>query len=221
MKIISWNCRGKFREKHAVLEKMDAAIYAIQECENPEKHKTQFASFSQNYLWTGENDNRGLGIFAKPEINIQKNNWDAYCLRHFISVRVNNDFDLLGVWAGPPYIEEYYIYQSINIKHYNKNTLIIGDFNSNARWDKAGQKRNHTAVVKELQEIGLVSAYHHMSGERHGEETEYTFFMYKHPNKKYHIDYCFAAPERIRNFSISDPPEWLNYSDHAPIEIIL
>lgn len=39
MKIISWNCRGKFREKYAVLEKMDADIYVIQECENPEKYK--------------------------------------------------------------------------------------------------------------------------------------------------------------------------------------
>lgn len=72
-------------------------------------------------------------------------------------------------------------------KNYDKNTLIIGDFNSNARWDKARQRRSHSTVVKELQEIGLVSAYHYVSGETHGEETQFTFFMYKQPDKKYHI----------------------------------
>ena len=35
MKIISWNCNGKFREKFSAILEEDADIYVIQECENP------------------------------------------------------------------------------------------------------------------------------------------------------------------------------------------
>ena len=150
MKIISWNCCGKFREKFSTIQKEDADIYVIQECENPEKYQNQFSEFLTDYVWHGEKNSKGLGIFVKPHIKIKLNDWPVFCLRHFISVKINDDFDLLGVWASPHYIEEYYIYQSINIDKYGENTLIIGDFNSNAIWDKEHGKRNHSAVVAEL-----------------------------------------------------------------------
>lgn len=35
MKIVSWNCNGKFREEFNFIKKLDADIYVIQECENP------------------------------------------------------------------------------------------------------------------------------------------------------------------------------------------
>ena len=221
MKIISWNCRGKFREKFSVIQNENADIYVIQECENPEKYKKIFAGFLSNYVWCGEKDSKGLGIFVQPNVKMQVNNWPLYCLRHFISVKINDSIDLLGVWASPPYIEEYYIYQSINIDNYGENTLIIGDFNSNVIWDKEHGKRNHSAVVAELKEKNIVSAYHYVTGEEAGQETQSTFYLYKHNDKKYHIDYCFLNPMHIKDFQILNSNEWLQYSDHMPIQIVI
>mgnify|MGYP002568374913 CR=1 FL=1 len=221
MKIISWNCCGKFREKHSIIQKQDADIYVIQECENPEKYKKHFIGFLTDYVWCGEKDSKGLGIFVKPNVKMEANSWPVYCLRHFISVKINDCIDLLGVWASPPYIEEYYIYQSINIDNYGENTVIIGDFNSNAIWDKDHGKRNHSAVVAELKTKNIVSAYHYVTGEQEGQETQSTFYLYKHRDKKYHIDYCFLNPSHIEDFQILGSEEWLQYSDHMPIQVII
>ena len=217
MKIISWNCRGAFRKKFDIIEKYDADIYVIQECEKPEKYPKEFSRFLTNYIWYGENDNKGLGIFAKPNIKMVNNNWPVYCLRHFISVKINDCFDLVGVWASPPYIEEYYIYQSINIEKYDQNTILIGDFNSNAIWDKDHGKRNHSAVVEQLKAKNIVSAYHHISVEQAGKETKSTFYLHKNKDKKFHIDYCFLNPKDLKSFEIFESDNWLEYSDHMPI----
>ena len=219
MKIVSWNCNGKFREKFHKIIDLDAEIYIIQECENPEKYiDTDYCAFAQNYIWIGNNQNKGLAVFAKDSIILQRNDiFQSYCLRHFLPLRINGDFDLLAIWACEPYIEEYYIYQAINQQHYNSDTIIMGDFNSNAIWDKKHNSRTHSAVVSELAEKGLVSAYHFTFDELHGEETQKTFYLYRHNDKGYHIDYAFLSISRIKSFNIDQDNKWLNFSDHKPI----
>ena len=219
MKIVSWNCQGRFRYKYPAIQKLFADIYVIQECENPEKYKRKFEGFLTDYVWYGDKESKGLAIFFSPEIKYEINDWPVYCLRHFLSLKINNAFDLLGVWAGPPYIEEYCIYQAINIDKYDENTVVIGDFNSNAIWDKQHGKRNHSVVVKQLESKGLISAYHYVTGEKQGMETQSTFCMYKHLERKYHIDYCFLNPDHIKDFRILDENVWLKLSDHYPIQI--
>ncbi len=98
MKIVSWNCCGKFRDKYSLMEELNEDIYVIQECENPELTKNKgYMNFAQNHIWIGDNKNKGLGIFAKDQINLRNNNWESYCLRQFLSVNVNNKFNLLAV----------------------------------------------------------------------------------------------------------------------------
>lgn len=220
MRIVSWNCNGKFREKFRDMLTLDADIYVIQECENPEECSSiAYKDFAKNYLWTGENRSKGLGVFARDNILITENKWQRFCLRNFLSIRVNDSFDLVAVWACKPYIEEYYIYQSINISNYNENTVIIGDFNSNAIWDKKHYTRTHSAVVHQLNAIGICSAYHHQSNETQGNETEPTFYLYRHSDKGYHIDHCFTAAKNIQSYRVLHSLDWLEKSDHIPILI--
>lgn len=218
MKILSWNCNGKFREKFQETTTIDADIYVIQECENPaETTCAAYRNFAKNYLWTGESKNRGLGVFAREGICLKENNWQKFCLRNFLSVRINDCFDLVAVWACKPYIEEYYIYQSINISNFNDTTIIIGDFNSNAIWDKKHYTRTHSAVVRQLNEIGICSAYHHQTNEAQGSETEATFYLYRHFDKGYHIDHCFTAAKNVQSYRVLHSLDWLEKSDHIPI----
>jgi exonuclease III len=217
MKIISWNCHGKFRSKFPLLQEFAADLFIIQECENPQKHKEDFAPLEMAYLWRGEKDHKGLGIFARPGVEIKENPWESYCLRNFLPVRVNDSFDLLGVWACAPYIEEYYIYQAINYHHYRGDTVIMGDFNSNAKWDKKHGKRSHSAIVESLEKLGLVPAYHYCAREAQGQESKNTFYLHFDKAKGYHIDHCFAAPERIVDFVLPEEEPWLRYSDHLPL----
>lgn len=217
MKIISWNCQGKFREKFKEIEKCNADIYVIQECENPEIVKNnEYKEFANNSIWIGE-DHKGVGIFVKDDIKIRKNSWKSYCLRWFLAVKVNDSFDLLGIWTKDPHIEEYYIYQCINKENYNNKSILIGDFNSNTIWDKKHLRRSHSDVVKELKDIGLVSAYHYLNNESQGEETQNTFYQYRHLDKGYHIDYCFLSKEILSDFKILSDGPWIKFSDHIPL----
>lgn len=222
LKIVSWNACGKFRDKFHLMSTFNADVYVIQECEDPSFCLvSQYQQFTENGFWIGENKNKGLGIFNKSTIPMSALPWENFGLRNFLPVRIDNSFDLLGVWACKPYIEEFFIYEKIHHSELNENSVIIGDFNSNVCWDNKHGKRNHSEVIKALKERGLESAYHQLRNEVPGQETESTFCLYRKPEKRYHIDYCFCNQSRVVDFKIYNDMNWLNYSDHFPIEATL
>lgn len=98
--------------------------------------------------------------------------------------------------------------------------LITGDFNSNTIWDEWDRWWNHSDVVNELEELGIESIYHKLTGEKQGEESIPTFYFQRNLSKPYHIDYVFGAKkftERIKKFEIGQTDKWLKLSDHMPI----
>jgi exonuclease III len=146
LKIVTWNCNGAFRKKFHSLINYQADIYIIQECENPiESKDNEYQIWANNYLWIGDTKNKGLGIFAKPEIILEKLDWTNkfknHSVKYFLPCKVNNDFDLLAVWThrnNSPnfgYIGQLWKYLQVN-KTKLDNTLIVGDFNSNTIWDE-------------------------------------------------------------------------------------
>ena len=220
MKIVSWNCNCKFREKHRIISELDADIYVIQECENPQTTKsTEYRAFAENHLWIGNNGNKGLGIFARPSIHLKQYKWDTAGLSYFLPCKVDQSLDIVAVWAMEPYSKNYLEFQNRNRKRIRKNAVIIGDFNSNALWDNKYSAGAHSKFVSDLWKKGLVSVYHQTSGERHGEETVPTFYLYRSATHPYHMDYCFCKEERIDQFNIGNCDYWLQYSDHMPLEI--
>lgn len=125
------------------------------------------------------------------------------------------DDDLPTNWGSVKITDVVTLYTNIN--RYTDKTILIGDFNSNAKWDKLHGNKNHTVVTKELNEQGFVSAYHHISSEKQGSETTNTFYLHRDVAKGHHIDYCFLKPNILEAFEILDDIRWLEYYDHVPL----
>ena len=61
MKIVSWNCAGKFREDYETIFKQNADIYVIQECEDPKDAREEYKEYKgfvekfagKNIFWKG------------------------------------------------------------------------------------------------------------------------------------------------------------------------
>lgn len=230
MRIVTWNCNGALRKKFESISHFDADIYIIQECENPLEIKDKnYTEWSKNHLWVGDNRNKGLGVFAKNEIKLEKLTWNNEYknqpVKHFLPCRINNDFNLLAVWThrnNSPnfgYIGQLWKYLQLNRNNLNE-IIIAGDFNSNAIWDQWDRWWNHSDVVNELKELGIESFYHNFTGENQGKETKPTLYFQKNIIKTYHIDFIFGDKKfinKIALFEIGEYDKWLKTSDHMPI----
>jgi len=226
MKIISWNCNGAFRKKYHLLSNFNADIFVIQECENPALAGGEYQNWSKNYLWTGQNKNRGIGVFSFLPTKIQPLDWNHDNLKLFLPCKITSELNLLAVWTQQansptfPYIGQFWKYLQIHKMGLSENTIICGDFNSNAIWDKWDRWWNHSDVVRELEELKYISAYHAITSEEQGKETNPTFYMYRKKERPYHIDYVFIPKNLLHEkteFEIGQPDKWLGYSDHMPV----
>ncbi len=234
MKIVTWNCNGAFRNKFSFLNDINADINVILECETPKESTQKFKHWSgDSYIWTGENKNKGIGIFARNNHKVSMLEWsDTYdmfindkknpslsvtsdMLQLFLPCIIDDHIPLLGVWTKNcfknqsqsslfEYIGQFWLYlQTFKDKLNNPKQIICGDFNSNSQWDKPDRWWNHSAVINELSEINLYSLYHAKYNEVHGGETVPTFYLYKNIAKPYHIDYMFINKNNINKSKIS------------------
>jgi exonuclease III len=230
MKIVSWNCNGAFRRKWRFLSEFEADIYIVQECEDPSFClDSEYISWATNHIWIGDSKHKGIGIFAKDGIIIEKLDWtntyEDHSVKHFLPCRINQSFNLLAVWTHQnkspthEYIGQFWKYLQLH-KSLFQDILLAGDFNSNVFWDKKRRWWNHSDVVRELEEINIKSLYHLFTRENQGEETTPTFYLHRRLEKPYHIDYFFGSSEfceKLTSFEIGGRDPWLALSDHLPI----
>lgn len=227
MKIVTWNCAGAFRKKFRQLERYNADILVIQECEDPSKIGGEFQDWAQNHLWIGQNKNKGIGVFAQEGISLKKLDWDDNGLQLFLPCLINNKIRLIAVWtkqANSPnfrYIGQFWKYLQLHGKSLAGDcSIICGDFNSNVCWDEWDRWWNHSDVVRQLDDMNIQSQYHNSTKEAQGSETNPTFFMHRKIDKPYHIDYAFSSNELLPNnpdIEIGQPEFWLEFSDHMPL----
>jgi len=235
MRIITWNCNMAFRKKAEMILAYHPDILVVPECECPEK--LLFAPgipHPTDVLWFGSNKHKGLAIFSYSGYRFKVFNEHNEAFKMIIPIAVTGgdfDFNLFAVWANNPadkdgqYVEQ--IWKAIN--HYDDlltatPCVLTGDFNSNTIWDRKYRVGNHTDVVKYLAGKSIHSAYHLHHAQVQGREQHPTFYLYKHADKPYHLDYCFMSMELakgIKSVEIGNLSDWGKYSDHVPVIVTL
>jgi hypothetical protein len=224
MKIVSWNCNGKFREKFRFLFDAynDADIYIIEECEDPYFYDDEeFKRLFVNGFRIGI-PSKGLAVIAKENVVIKKMRWKGDTEFSFAPIMVNSKFIILATWTHGKYVEELMDYLESNDRNLYGNTLIIGDLNSNKIFDDKHKGKSHSDLVKRLRSKGLEDLYHYFMGEKQGEETIPTFYMQRKLDKSFHLDHAFMNPQYVKQYiipPIAEHEDWLKHSDHIPIAV--
>lgn len=220
-----------FRKKANYILTHKPDILIVPECECPDKLLFPVNTPKPtDILWYGKNQNKGLAIFSYSDYRftvLDNHNQDLQMIIPIAVTGGKYDFNLFAVWANNPtdrdgqYIEQ--VWKAVH--HYDTlltdtKTILIGDFNSNKIWDRKHRESNHSSVVKLLEDKGIYSSYHLHHKQAQGSEEHPTLYMYRHKDKPYHIDYCFASAdmmEKLTSVEVGDYDVWTQYSDHVPV----
>ena len=222
MKVISWNCNLKFKEKFELVSSYNPDICFIQECE---KLSDDFFP-DHDYFWTGRNEKKGLGILIRKSNSFIDESHDKNLI-NFLPIKSEN-IRLLGVWAYNHRASKFGSGVSGNtvdaIRFYktwlsanDKKCIVAGDFNNSAIWDKKGNDNNFKNINDHLEDLGFISSYHNLNREDFGKESSATFFHTKKESKKYHIDYIYSKGLNPVELEVGSYSEWISYSDHSPL----
>ncbi len=237
MRLVAWNCNMALDRKIEALLRLRPDVAVISECANPERLRLRGADawLESEPIWIGNNPNKGLAVLTFNGYSAQLAEPYHPTLRYIAPVHISGavDFNLLAVWAqnasggvirkhqlGPlrralaKYTPDFLSHPSV----------VAGDLNSNKIWDKPGWRINHMAKVAIMEKLGLISAYHAVTGDLNGEETIPTHYWRdrKKDGPTYHIDYIFM-PETwlssMKDFQVGTFEDWCGarLSDHVPL----
>jgi exonuclease III len=233
MKIITWNCNMVFRKKAAFILPYQPDILIVPECENQERLQfTEGVQVPSDVIWHGKNQHKGIGVFAYNNYKLTLLDCHNADFKNILPIAVTGgetDFMLFAIWANNPEDKDGpYVTQIWKALKYYDNlitdtkTILIGDFNSNSIWDKPRREGNHSALVAKLAAKQIFSTYHEFFNQTQGKEAHPTLFMYRHQDKPYHLDYCFASIDfikKMKKVTVGSYEDWCMHSDHKPLMI--
>lgn len=233
MKVITWNCNMGFRKKAGYILEHHPDILVVPECENLDKlHFADGVPLPSDSIWQGKNPHKGLGVFAYNGYKLELLDCHNPDFKNILPIAVTGgavDFMLFAIWANNPEDKDGpYITQIWKaLKHYDHllaetKTLLVGDFNSNTIWDKPKREGNHSTLVAKLEAKHILSTYHHFFNQEQGKEAHPTFYFYRHEDKPYHLDYCFASADFIQKMTsveVGAYTNWTMHSDHKPLMV--
>jgi exodeoxyribonuclease-3 len=236
VRVVAWNCNMALDRKVDALLALKPDIAIVCECAEPERLRSKASWMQGAPVWIGRNPHKGLAVFAFNGYAVRLADSYYSSLRYIAPVHVDGptQCNLLAVWAQNASAGGIRKHQlgplRRGLSRYRsflgeRPAVIAGDLNSNTIWDKPGWRINHSTKVRILEEsFGLVSAYHTIRGEAHGQESEPTLYWRDRTKDgpTYHIDYVFLPTAwigKVSHLSIGAFETWCGagLSDHVPV----
>ena len=200
------------------LAPLRADVVTLQECRRPQRK-------SRSVLWRGTNPHQGVAVVSTSK-GLQLEPVHVPSLHPTVVpvvVHARQPFVFVGVWTHPPYDKVAWEAISACVDSADGRPVVAaGDFNISPGVE--GQQRSAFRFLKRMRdELGLVSAYHHLSGETPGTETRASYYHLKKESNPFHIDYCFVPEgwvDRLARVEIGTFEDWPQ-SDHRPVTVDL
>lgn len=202
----------------------------VAEAEAPDRQPAELLAAYPNHDWIGDMAAKGLLVLSRPAFALSRpaSYNPAHKLMLPIQVTGPVSLQLLAVWAQRDVHGTYCQHTAAAIREYadqlRRGAIVAGDFNANSLWDPLHRRKvTHSQNVGLLGSLGLVSAYHVVSGENQGAETRHTHAFRRGETNLFHIDYCFYSPALFRDVAVRIPPvgDWVGLSDHGPVVVDL
>ena len=212
-------------KKVAALEALRPDLAVIAEALPPDTESNQLAWFPSN----------------ASRLGIQVRAFGAYTLRRLrraadlpncvVPLRVTHaesasTFDLLAVWVWPAPSYTRAFLNGLGAYHRvlrRGPAVVAGDFNGNPMFDRTRPRAKWwTNGFAQLDDAGLVSAYHAFHRVDYGDEAHPTHHFLRKPERPFHIDFCFvpqAWAQRRLEVQVPRGAQWRALSDHFPVVV--
>ena len=137
MRLVTWNCcRGAYSTKVPLLDPFAASLVVVQDCARPEVE-------SKQCLWFGEGARQGIAVRASDPYTIRALPRAPDVPKFVFPIQVIGPecFTLLAVWSKGGQQNRYVMgvvraVQTYRALFESSPTVLMGDLNSNAIWDK-------------------------------------------------------------------------------------
>lgn len=225
MRVATWNCCGKFRQKAQHVASLKPDILAVQEVEAlgaAPKFSGDFQpTFSHRAVLRPLR--KSIGMFSYTDTSLE-----ALCVmsgvRCYRARHHEHQFQVMAVWTSVSAkgTQDYHqLHEALD--HHDgwirqMPTIVLGDFNQSACY------KGWPTLQTLLDGLGLASAYHNFFHEDFGKETRPTHFHHGKEEKPFHLDYCFLPKEwipMIDRVEVGTYSEWGQISDHVPLIVDL
>jgi endonuclease/exonuclease/phosphatase family metal-dependent hydrolase len=224
MNLITWNCfRGDAVVRAAALADLAPDVLVLQECAKPKTPQS-------GVHWLGGKPTQGVAVAVRSPFTAiappaaETDDQVAYPVR----IEGPRSFNLLAVWTKrrPTYVAS--LWEALD-RHgdwlADGPSIVAGDFNSHARWDRNGRPNHSDLVARLRDEFGLVSAWHAVAARDpagEGREEPATIFHRRRPTAPCHIDYVFvpiAWADDLRACWVPDESAGSRGSDHRRVVV--
>jgi exodeoxyribonuclease-3 len=229
MRILVWNLNMAAHKKVALLHRLRPDIAILPECAAPEIIQAKCPEFAfTDADWQERSRHKGLGVFSFGAFRLTRAAAFDPQFDVFLPITVTGSlcFNLLAVWAlnfragsGGTMLDALRFYRCFLD---SAPSVVAGDFNNSVFWDRPGKATSFQRIAETLTEVGLVSAYHTVTGEPFAHERAPTLWFLKKTTQSYHIDYCFLPRSWFSHpvsVWVGRAEQWLVHSDHAPLVI--